>query len=636
MCGIAGIIGPNEPSEIVRMTDEVPYRGPDDSGHLWARADSGELFVDDSTKQTPATFKADVALGHRRLSILDLSSHGHQPMANDSKTLWITFNGEVYNYIEIREELTKRGCSFLTGTDTEVVLKAYETWGTDCFRRFNGMWAMAIWDSRNQELVLSRDRFGVKPLYYSQAGARFLFASEIKQIRAVQKSQPGLNLPVLERFLADGVKDFDDQTFFEGILKFPPGCFMVIRYLKEGIDLKPEAYWRLGEGYSFSNSNDPFEHFFWLLKDAVRLRLRSDVKIGCLLSGGLDSSAIASMMAQIAEYGQADLEQFTFLSFCCHEKKYDEQKYIDEIEKYHGLNVHRVFLEPKTAMNLLTKVVHHQEEPFGGFSVVAQYLMFRAANQQGLKVVLSGQGADEAFCGYKKYYIYYLLDLFRKRAPLTLCRELFFYLINNNVAALRLREAKRYLPSKWRRRFDSVPRILTRPRVADARLLDAEKSPTVRDVQVEDIRRSSLPALLHYEDRNSMAFSTEVRNPFLDYRLVDFALGLSDEMKLRNGWSKYVLRKSLANILPPKIARRRDKMGFETPENTWLRSHLRQDMKEIISESLLEKNGIIHRNSFAALYESFLNGRENVWHMDISRLLMAEMWLRCSLNGQTL
>jgi asparagine synthase (glutamine-hydrolysing) len=567
MCGISGIISKrNEPIDagpIERITDLVIHRGPDGKGYFFGK---------------------NFAFGHRRLSILDLSSHGQQPMAYDER-YWIIYNGEIYNYIEIRSELERHGCSFRSGTDTEVILAAYAKWGPDCCRRFNGMWAFAIYDALDQKIFFARDRFGVKPLYYLDTGDRFAFGSEIKQLLALQPSIRANRNVVVESLLTS-IDGHGTETFFEGIKSFPQAHHGTYDLRTHRLDI--ERYYQLAIDPSLSSlpEGDAIAQFRELFEDSVRIRLRSDVRVGTCLSGGIDSSATSGVASRM--YHALANERFLAVHARSVDSERDESAYARLAAEHFGIELHIV--EPTTAdfLTNIDELIDTQEEPFGSPSMFMGWHVFRKAKSLGCKVMLNGQGGDEVLLGYERYFAAFLRSVSvarfvrealsqAKHSRLSV-RDVLLYNFYFTNPALRINrlKARSFLLPEVRNAFDfETIRRSTR----SFRNLD--------DLQIFEISTVPLPQLLRYEDRNSMRHSVETRLPFLDYRLVEFCISIPVKHKIHEGWTKYVLRKSMHDVLPDKIAWRRDKIGFEAPERTWIGNALDRMKTEIAGSSIL-------------------------------------------------
>ncbi len=562
MCGIAGVIqtSPSDYSKVhlQKMTDAIAHRGPDGEGH-WQNNDN------------------TVLLGHRRLSIIDLSDAGKQPM-NYMGRYVIIHNGEIYNYIELKEELIKKGYSFTSQTDTEVIAAAYDCWKEECVGHFDGMFAFAIWDEKEKELFVARDRFGEKPFYYYYNQNKFLFASEMKALWAAGTDKVA-NQKMLFNFITIGYTDNPErpeETFYENIFKLPAASFLKFSFIYFTFSVK--KYWEVDPGYQDKKITDAdaIEKFKDLFSTSVQRRLRSDVSIGTSLSGGLDSS---SVLAAMNELQTNNYKPQTFIaSFPGYEK--DEINYAKQAAAAFQLQQHIVNISGNELMNDWEKLCHHQEEPFGSASIYAQYKVYELAKQHNVKVLLDGQGADETLAGYHKYYKWYWQELFRKgklsgRKELIVARGLGInepFTWQNKIAA-------------WFPSFASI--VMERQYLVKAighegltkefvqqQSKEAYYSPpdyfNLNGVLHFNTFTHGLEELLRYADRNSMAHGREIRLPFLSHELVEFVFTLPSDFKIRNGWTKWLLRETMKNKLPNEIVWRRDKVGFEPPQKKWM------------------------------------------------------------------
>lgn len=555
MCGITGIISlKNEKisfEKIKEINDLIRHRGPDGEGFY-----IGENF----------------AFGHRRLSIIDLSNDGNQPMILDDDFI-IIYNGEVYNYVELREELRSLGVIFYTGSDTEVILKAYKEWGTDCVNRFNGMWSFSIFDKKKNILFCSRDRFGVKPFYYVKNSDFFSFGSEIKQLLPFNPSNK-LNKRILADYLIYGFEEHNQETFFENIYKLEPSHNLI--YNLSTHEIKIYSYYSLKDNVTKKlNITNHSEKFRDLLKNSIELRLRSDVKVGTCLSGGLDSSSIAMIASQI--YG----DNFIGINAKSIQKDNDESDFAKIVAKKSSIDLH--FVEPNTDdfYKVMKEVIKVQEEPFGGPSIFMQYFVFEKAKALGCKVMLDGQGGDELLLGYERYFPAYWLKLpllskmkeivnFARNSRLSV-KEVVAYLLYFTSYKLRDKLTKR----KWSILNEDFVSLVNKDLIKKS----ARSYRNSAELQILEYKHLQLPHLLKYEDKNSMYHSIEARLPFLDYRLVQYGVSLPIRYKLKNGWTKFILRDSMKDILPEEIGWRKEKFGFEAPTKIWM-----EDKKMIIDE----------------------------------------------------
>jgi asparagine synthase (glutamine-hydrolysing) len=605
VCGIFGAINTTgffEGSDFDRfgaLTNLVAYRGPDDCGHV-------PLTLKSVDSRRERLF--DVFLGNRRLSIIDLSSSGHQPMS-DGEGLWITYNGEIFNYLELRRELEALGHAFRTATDTEVILHVYREYGESGFDRLNGMWAFAIVDSDAHKVVLSRDRFSIKPLYIFKSEGELYFGSEIKQLLPLLPARE-LNASAMTAYLAQGLLDHDVETFFRGITRVAPGTNVIISLDSGAIEEK--KYWCFESPGAISNSpKDLVEEFRALFFDSVRIRLRSDVKVGVLLSGGLDSSAVTTAVRRV---GGKQLQTYSVVS---EHEGFDERRFIDIMCKA-GVPNRKVTFRVGDVLDCLEQVLYYSDEPFAGFSVIAQYQLFAAIkNDCDVTVLLSGQGGDETLLGYLKFFFFHVQLLLKAGKYLDAMSLLAGSSLHRTaVTQLRMSEARRYMEHN-------------RKGIWRTMLRDGERTPVwqcgdIRSRQIADIQRYSVPALTHYEDRNSGAHSLEVRHPFLDHRLVNFVVNLPTELKIHRGWTKYILRAALPEM-PAVLRWRRDKQGFLVPEELWLKRDLVLAIRQRFQESNLARLDILNDKKFLLYYDQFLAGKA-ITSSDIARVLIAEIW----------
>ena len=609
MCGIFGAVnrtgffdGPDF-DRFVALTNLVAYRGPDDCGHL-------PLTLKPAESRRERLF--DVFLGNRRLSIIDLSSSGHMPMS-DGKGCWITYNGEIFNYLELRRELEARGHTFRTGTDTEVILHVYAEYGEGGFDRFNGMWAFAIVDTRARKVVLSRDRFSIKPLYLFKSNGELYFGSEIKQLLPLLPALE-LNAGAMTAYLAQGLLDHDVETFFRGITRVPPGTNVIVSLDSGAISgtIEERKYWRFeSTGSTSASSKDLIEEFRALFFDSVRIRLRSDVKVGVLLSGGLDSSAVTTAVRQV---GGDQLQTYSIVS---EYEGYDERRFIDVMCQA-GVPNRKVTFRVDDVLDCLEQVLYYSDEPVAEFSVIAQHQLFAAIkNDSDVTVLLSGQGGDETLLGYLKFFFFHVQLLLKAGKYLDAMKLLAGSALHRTaVMQFRMSEARRYLRHNRRG-------------IWQAMLRDSQRAPVwqcgdIRSRQIADISYYSVPALTHYEDRNSGAHSLEVRHPFLDHRLVNFVVNLPTELKIHRGWTKYILRAALPEM-PAALRWRRDKQGFLVPEQLWLRRELVPVIRRRFRGSTLAELDILNDRKFLQYYDRFLNGN-SIASSDIARVLIAEIW----------
>ncbi|MGQ0812307.1 MAG: asparagine synthase (glutamine-hydrolyzing) [Nitrospiraceae bacterium] len=649
MCAIAGLYNCTgervAPAIICRMTEVQSHRGPDGEGYVLLDP-SGEVRPQLSRTLAPfdgigTSDRYTIGFGHRRLAILDLSERGRQPMATEDGRYWVVYNGEIYNYRELRDELRGRGCEFRSESDTEVLLNAYKTWGPQCLERFNGMFAFALWDGVVHQLFCARDRFGEKPFYYLWDGKCFAFASEIKGLLPLlRRVEP--NSQAIYAYLDSAALDYSENTFLAEIQQLLPAHYLTVQDNR----LTRTRYWELPNPDS-SLARKPeqlvesFEHLF---RDSVRLRLRSDVPIGSCLSGGLDSSSIVCVASSLLSAHPAshllDARQKAFSS-CFEEAQYDERRYSRDVVEHAGIQAYYTFPDPKELAANLDKLVWNQEEPFGSTSVFAQWMVMRLAADHGMKVLLDGQGADELLAGYHGFFGPLFADLIQQgrwgvlREELRAYRRLHGTLPRYIYANLARALLPRNFVQATRTRLTGSARWIDREFQCQGRSrLETESSyPShVQAMQERLIKYNGLRALLHCEDRNAMAFGIETRLPFLDHRLVEFLLPLPNECKLRDGWTKVILRESMRGILPESVRLRADKMGFVTPEASWFKTVLREMVRDMLHDQRTRTRGYVNVGAAKKEFEAHLAGRQDI-SSTIWRWLNLELWSRRFLDG---
>ncbi len=612
MCGIFGILDGRAPvndAQARAALRQMEHRGPDGEG-VWTRRGQASPHV---------------LLGHRRLSILDLTEAAAQPMETADRRLVVTFNGEIYNFVEVRDELTALGHRFRSTGDTEVLLHAYREWGPACLDRFNGMFAFAVWDEEKRTLFAARDRFGEKPFHYAfdpDAG-RFAFASEVKALAVLPWVDLDLDDRALYRWAAFKEMAGSEQTLWRGVRRLPAAHRMVLRWTGEGWDLRTERWWDI----DLSREADiPFEEaarrFREIFEDGIRLRLRSDVPVGTSLSGGLDSSAV---VCQIHALGAAG-GQKTFTARMS-DPALDEGHHVAEVLSRTGIEGHAVWPSAAVLREVFTCLCRHMEEPFRSTTQFAQHLVMRLAAENGITVLLDGQGADEMLAGYTPYYQYLLYaSLSEERKFAELLREGRGYRARYGRALpITVRAALgRAFPGlrSLRRRVTLREGSEAGVRVpwgisgewAHARAEEEYRRETEgpRDLLTRrlhfDSTRGPLQELLRYGDRNSMAFSRELRQPFLDHRLAELVFSLPREHKLRMGESKRVLREAFRELVPDSILARKDKLGYVTPWDPWARGKLRGWILEEMEKACLHLDGKARADTLDAVREGLETG----------------------------
>lgn len=664
MCGIAGIVSKDgfKSGLILRMTNPIRHRGPNDEGYVLFRDISAKPLIcggDDTPSSTyggtfdyapiqpidaAAGTPATLAFGHRRLSIVDLSTLGHQPMSYADGRYWITYNGEIYNHLELREELESLGHSFISHTDTEVLLAAYAQWGSECLPRLNGMWAFAILDRQEATLFIARDRFGVKPLYYwvSPEGI-FAFASEIKQFEPLPGWRARLNPQRTYDFLVFGLTDHTHETMFAGLFQLKPGHSMSIDLQRIGelppnqaIETKP---WYLLQATPFSGTfTDACDKFRQTFMDAVKLRLRADVPVGSCLSGGLDSSSIVCMMNELLAQQDCHANQKTF-SACSDVEIYNERKWIDIVVDKTGVDAHYIYPPLDKLFAESEQIAWHQDEPFGSTSIYAQWNVFKLASGADVKVMLDGQGADEYLAGYHGFFGARLAGLVRGQRWAELLREalamrrIHAYSLSNLLMFLANHLLPHSVADVLKEKIGhthSTPSWLNlkvlRAEPIDPKYTTGAREGSLYTLSISQLT-SSIQMLLHWEDRNSMAHSIESRVPFLDYRLVELVLGFPDEFKLSQGVTKRVLRQAMQGVLPAPIANRMDKLGFVTPEEVWLRENATEVWRAKVNEAIDRTSGMIERHEFNKHLDAIIAGTAKFSYLPW-RLISLGQWMQ--------
>ena len=635
MCGIAGIVAVDRldqdaPARAMRMRDIITHRGPDEGG----------LHCD-----------AQAALAHRRLSIVDLSA-GQQPLSNEDGTVWVVFNGEIYNHAEVRKELEAHGHAYRTKSDTETIVHAYEQWGEECVHRFRGMFAFAIWDAPKRRLLLVRDRLGIKPLYWARTPGALLFGSEMKAILASGLVEPEANQAVLPEVLSTRYTSGQD-TLFRGIHKLLPGHLLIF----EGGDITTRQYWDVpardaaGSALRPQGSSNPVERFKELLEESVRLHLMSDVPLGMFLSGGIDSSAIAALMARMID---RPLQTF---SVAFKDRAFNELEYAREVAQAIGAVSHEIVLDDRDFFGALPKLVWHEDEPIAHPSSVPLYFVSALARQHAT-VVLTGEGSDELLAGYGKYprvaWNWRAGTVYERMMP-------------SAVRASIARGVIPILPSKLaryaRRSFlamDRTPESMFFDNFASIRLADQQQllapglrgsatgagaygeslgyfnklneTSTLLDRLLYADIKTYLVELLMKQDQMSMAASIESRVPFLDHKLVEYAAGLPDQWKL-NGWTtKRVLRESMKGLLPDSILNR-PKMGFPVPFAQWTRGAWNGVARDVLLDRRSRERGLIDPRAVERLLSDHAGGRteggDRIWS-----LLNLELWHRTFIDQE--
>ncbi len=618
MCGIWVSLGSKTSR---RHLDCIEHRGPDDEG--WVEFRHGERWL---------------TLGHRRLSIIDLSEAGHQPMRSRDGEFSIVFNGEIYNHSPLRERLEHDGVRLRSNCDTEVLLETFARRGTDCLEDLQGMFAFVVYDHSRRIITAVRDRFGIKPLYMIRIGSQLAFASEIKQFIDFAGFRPHVDPCSAFDFLASGFIDHTDRTMFKNVVQVDPGSMVEIDV--DTLEIRRRRWYDLPSPGSIQcSSREAAERYGSILRESVGMHVVADVPVGSCLSGGLDSSSIVCIMR---DHLGEEAEIHTVTARYEHQRV-DEGHHAAMVAGAVGATRHETYPDWNDCFETARRITWHQDEPFGSTSIFAQWKVFEAARQHGLKVMLDGQGADEPLGGYHGLITIRLAELLRERRMLAYAAEVGFGRLRHGRSIIG-ELSHRFLP-KW-----GLHGLTQRPRDPDEDPLGWMRSPRFADLLgrrnpigeaaahagipipsdlgswcLAMTRCSNLAMLLHWEDRNSMAHSIEARVPFLDHRLVELAVGFGGEHKLVRGSTKSVLRRAMAGTLPEPIRNRHDKLGFATPEAEWFRGPLRAQITEAIDATLETFPNLLDAEAVRLVRDDMLDGRRG-FDFTLWRIASLGLW----------
>jgi asparagine synthase (glutamine-hydrolysing) len=642
MCGIVGKITydgtPIEPGLIKKMCATLAHRGPDDEGVWISHKDPGD-------GKNFTSNRLQVGLGHRRLSIIDLTEAGHQPMPNEDRSLWISYNGEIYNFLELRSQLESKGHLFSSATDTEVILHLYEEYGDRCVNHLRGMFAFAIWDKKQQRLLLARDRLGKKPLFYYADSKKFLFASEIKAILADPEINVSPDLTALHHYLT---YQYIPSPFsaFKGIKKLPPGHILT---LENGV-IRISRYWKLSYSYKQDRKEEEWlEIIIEKLKEAVGLRMVSDVPLGAFLSGGIDSSAVVALMAQLSP---TPIKTF---SIGFEEKEYNELAYARLVAQRYQTEHHEFIVRPN-AIEILPKLIWHYNEPFADSSAIPTYYLAKMTREY-VTVALNGDAGDENFAGYDRYvanklatwYDYLPGILWSKISKLTdilpysTDPRSFLRRVKRFLEALAEPRERRY--GRWVIHFSNYMKegLYTQEfkelvaGIDSMTLLEhwyaSSDAPDFIDATLSVDVNSYLPDdLLVKVDIASMAHSLEARSPFLDHEFMELVAQIPSSLKLKGRNKKYILKKALASLIPAEILNR-PKMGFGVPIDHWFRKELKEMAYDILLDNRSLQRGYFNRNYIKQMLDEHSQSYRN-WHFLLWNLLILELWHRMFIDGK--
>lgn len=616
MCGFAAIVDlfgadVSQPA-LSAMAQSLAHRGPDDEG-VWTHEGIGFCF--------------------RRLAIQDLSCSGHQPMTSPCGRFVIVFNGEIYNFVEIRRELTAKGYRFRSTGDTEVLLYAFMEWGPSCVTHLNGMWSFLVFDVETHKLTACRDHFGIKPLYVYRTDGKILFSSEIKGLHASGLCPAEVSEPAIARHVCYGALDTSEETFWRGVFAIPPATVLELD-TKTG-NYRTEPFWRIPETHSAMPLSS--EEFASLFEDSVALRLRSDVPVGVFLSGGMDSTAILCSLAR-QRSTSGDVKAYSFIA-----AEYDESNYINATIRQTGAELIPLSATAYDVWDSLGDMLRFHDEPVHSPTAIIGYLLSHAARQDGTKVILNGQGADETFAGYSSYFSSLRQSLLERGNLLELLHQTRAYAAHTDTSSVgllmdavrvfvqsRLRHIAQYrsfVAFKARRELarnnwysDDLRRQAPEVKTAyEPRNLDAALARAVTSYP--------LPLYLRVEDRNSMANSIEVRLPFLDHRLVEAVLSTKPQMKLSGAWNKKLLRDAMRNRIPEIVRRRQDKMGFPVPYSQWLRDEWYTRVGDILTSRECRERGFLNVD-FTLKALAAHRRHERDYSQQLFDAVQLELWLR--------
>jgi len=658
MCGIFGYLGSSSrlTGALRSMSEVLQHRGPDDEGFLVFRGGTAVPLSGDDTPSAVLEYRGTGSapqlhvstnekfdgqcwsIGHRRLSILDLSPAGHQPMAGDRGRLWIAFNGEVYNFVELREELESSGARFVTSTDTEVLLAAYARWGTNCLERLRGMWALAIVDAASGELVLARDAYGIKPLYLCSGAGWMAFASEIKAFTVLDGWSAKARLDGIADYLLYEQSDHREESLFEGVRQLPPGCLMRLPLRGDPAQqsaYRPERWYGLAQAVASRRGADA--DIGSILGESVSLHLRADVPVGSCLSGGIDSSSIVALAAQrIRHFGSS--RSLMTITASAEDSRIDETRYAALAADAAGASFNIVSPSADRLLVDLEALIWHQDEPFVSSSIFVQWCVFRKARELGLTVMLDGQGADEAFGGYRGFVGAFLAEELRHGGVGTWIRRMlevrlgtalpFHRLLAYTVAyssprlrrLLGLIDGRSFAQRAWLAPgFRKI--AVSRP---DPRRAGDWSS--VASMSIDMVERSNLPMLLRWEDRNSMAFSIEARVPFVDRKVIEAAIATPTGAKLECGVQKQVLRTAMRGLVPDQILDRKDKLGFLGSEELWMVHTHRPQFRALLQQAVDGLPGILSP-SIVCDFDAVCEGRKR-FDYRFWRAICLDRWRR--------
>lgn len=604
MCGISGIFNingaPVDEQRLIKMNDLIHHRGPDGQG----------VFVDNN-----------VGIGSNRLAIIDLRKIADQPMYDFSNRYVIVYNGEIFNYVEVRAELVSKGYKFNNNSDTEVILNAYIEYGEKCLDKLNGMWSFAIWDKQERKLFCSRDRYGIKPFYYYKDKDKFIFGSEIKQLLYLGIPKEPCD-EIIYDYLVFNFIDHTEKCFFKDIFKLPAGHFITAT----DKDFKVKRWYNLStEKDEHSDNKQLVDGFGELLQDSVRLRLRSDVEVGSCLSGGLDSSSIVCLMNNILKDEGKTANQKTYTA-CYDDEEIDERKYVEEVIKQTASTKYYLFPDSNELLEDFDKLIYHQDEPFNSSSIFSQWCVFKKIHETKIKVVLDGQGSDEILLGYFSFFPFFLKR--RMLNPFSFINEYFRGIATSQLGFGKFSANFAYFNSSFvqykhvrKDASDVVNSDFLNQFNRKELFHKMNGADNLESRRLANLWNISLPSLLRYEDKNSSAFSVEARLPFLDHRLVELIFSLPFQLLIKNGWTKYILRESMKHKIPDDIRLRKGKLAFSVPQKRWFKE-IKTNMENNFSDNFVSSK-YIERTKVLKMLNGSLNNDKLLF-----RAYALERWMR--------
>lgn len=659
MCGISGVFSFNnyqiDTQCLIDMTDIIAHRGRDGEGFsVWEKGkidpirfggvDTPDKVFNSEINWKPTDLnpkepiKITAGLGHRRLAILDLSAGGHQPMNCKFSNIDIVFNGEIYNYKELRNELINLGFVFTTNSDTEVVLNSWKKWGKHCLDKFNGMFAFIIFDYQNHKIFVARDRFGVKPLYYWVSSLGYIaFASEIKQFTVLPGWRAKLNAQRAYDFLNYAITDHTSETLFSNVFQLRGGEYIDTSIVNLSTpDLYIKKWYKIIPRNVDGNFEVACNNFRDLFFDAVKIRNHADVPVGTGLSGGIDSSSIVCAISEINKISESALNH-TFTA-CAKDKRFDEKHFADIVNTNTKSKAHYTYPSLEGFLENFKNIVWHHDEPAVGATVFAEWEVYKLVSSTNVKVTLDGHGADEQLGGYHSFFKPFFTDLFSRGKILTFYNELkhanlkhgySYKFVSKNILDI-------YTPDFIKQQIGSIlGKVTSKVDWMETTSLGIKENNLINEIggrtsdfykfSESQILYSSLPQQLRWCDRDSMAHGIESRAPFLDYRLLEYSLGCPSNFKIKNATTKSILRDSMKKYLPSEIYNRQDKKGFITPEFAWIREESPEEFIELVKRAMINTEGILNKNAEKKAIDIILGKRP--FDFFVWRLLFFSEWI---------